>query len=139
MASVRLQVLARVQALVQTALPYADFRRNAAKSDDLAPGGVVNMRDGDPGDPEILMSPLTKTYNHRISLELAPPAAADAEAWLDDANTAIRDAVRADRQLGGLAEWLGAEEPVTDDAGALGAAEVVWAEIGLIAVYTILD
>ncbi|SFK41628.1 hypothetical protein [Caulobacter sp. UNC279MFTsu5.1] len=139
MASVRLQVLDRVQALVETALPNADFQRNEPKPEDLAPGGVVNMRDGDPGQPDILMSPLTKTYNHRISLELAPPAGADPVVWLDAANTALRNAVRADRTLGGLAEWLEAEEPVTDDVDQLGAPGVVWAEIGLIAVYTTLD
>lgn len=139
MASTRAQVLAAVELLVKTALPFSDMRRNAAKADELTAGGVVNMRDGDPGEPDVLMSPLSKTYNHRISLELAPPAGADAVTWLDAANTALRNAVRADRQLGGLAEWLEAEEPVTDDAETLGAPEVVWAEIGLIAVYTTLD
>ncbi len=139
MASTRALVLTAVACLIETALPHADFRRNEAKADDRAPGGVVNMRDGDPGEPEVLMSPLTKTYNHRISLELTPPVDADPEAWLDEANTALRTAIRGDRHLGGVTEWLEAEEPVIDGAEVHGAAETVWAEIGLIAVYTTLD
>jgi hypothetical protein len=130
MASTRAQVLAAVAALLETALPYADVRRNAPKPDSLSPGGVVNMNDGDPGEPDLLMSPL----------ELAPPLGADDPvAALDAMCLAIGAAVRANRTLGGLAEFLEADAPVSDDVEVQGAESLTWGEVGLTATYTTSD
>lgn len=71
MASKRETVLAAVKALVAAALPGAEVKRNLAKAERIPPGGLVVIRDGDPGDPEVSLSPLTYLYSHRIPLEIA--------------------------------------------------------------------
>lgn len=62
MTSKREQVLDAIKALVAAALPDADVKRNLAKADRIPPGGLVIVRDGDPGDPEVMLSPLLYIY-----------------------------------------------------------------------------
>ena len=71
MASKRETVLAAVKSLVAAALPGAEVKRNLAKAERIPPGGLVVIRDGDPGEPEVSLSPLTYLYSHRIPLEIA--------------------------------------------------------------------
>ena len=71
MASKRETVLAAVKALVAAALPGAEVKRNLAKAERIPPGGLVVIRDGDPGEPEVCLSPLTYLYSHRVPLEIA--------------------------------------------------------------------
>lgn len=51
MTSRREQVIEAVKALVAGALPNAEVKRNLAKPERIAPGGLVVVRDGDPGSP----------------------------------------------------------------------------------------
>lgn len=62
MASKRETVLAAVKSLVAAALPGAEVKRNLAKAERIPPGGLVVIRDGDPGEPEVSLSPLTYLY-----------------------------------------------------------------------------
>lgn len=108
MASKRETVLAAVKALVAAALPGADVKRNLAKAERIPPGGLVVIRDGDPGEPEVSLSPLTYLYSHRIPLEIAAyesPTLAR-EQVLDAMTGAIGAAVREDRTLGGLCDFV---------------------------------
>ena len=61
MASKRETVLAAAKTLVAAALPGVEVRRNLAKTERIPPGGLVVIRDGDPGEPEVSLSPLTPT------------------------------------------------------------------------------
>ena len=76
MASRREEVLDAIKALVAGALPNADVKRNLDKPERVAPGGLVIIRDGDPGEPEVLLSPLTYVYEHRVPIEVAAFASA---------------------------------------------------------------
>jgi hypothetical protein len=40
-------------------------KRNLAKAERLPPGGLAVIRDGDPGEPEVSLSPLSYLYSHR--------------------------------------------------------------------------
>lgn len=141
MASRREQVLDAVKALIAAALPNADVVRNAAnnaKPKRIAPGGLVIIHDGDPGEPEVDLSPLSYTYSHRIPLEIVAYESATKTAGqvIDEMLGAVGTAVEADRSLGGLCNWLEPEAPETDDLTAPGADIAGSAEAALLADYT---
>lgn len=136
-ASKREQVVTAVKALIAAALPMAEVTRNPAKAERIAPGGSVIVRDGDPGEPEVDLSPLTYNYTHRIPLEIAAyeSASKSREEVLDDLLTRIGAAVAANRTLGGLCQFLEAEAPNSDDLDAAGALAGRWAEAVIVASY----
>jgi hypothetical protein len=68
MATKQLQVILAVKALVAEALPDAEIRGfdgDATKPTRVGSGGCVIGTRGDPGDPEVDLSPLTYNYSHR--------------------------------------------------------------------------
>src|SRR5690606_29629534 len=75
-ASRREQVIEAVKALVVSALPNAEVKRNLDKPERIPPGGLVIVRDGDPGEPDVLLSPLVYVYEHRVPIEVAAFASA---------------------------------------------------------------
>jgi hypothetical protein len=141
MTSKREQVLDAVKALVAAALPNADVKRNLAKAERIPPGGLVIVRDGEPGDPEVMLSPLTYIYTHRMPIEVAAyeTSSQPREQMLDEMLGAIGAAVAADRTLGGLCDFLEAEAPSTDDVETAGARAGRWADAAIIAVYGTTD
>lgn len=141
MTSRREQVIEAVKALVVDALPNADVKRNLAKPERIAPGGLAVVRDGDPGEPEVLLSPLIYVYTHRIPIEVAAyeSASRPREDVLDEMLGAIGNTVRADRTLGGLCDFLEVEAPTPADLETLGAAPARFAEIAVVAVYGTAD
>ena len=76
MPSRREEVLDAIKAMIAGALPNAEVKRNLDKPERIPPGGLVIIRDGDPGEPEVLLSPLTYVYEHRVPIELAAFASA---------------------------------------------------------------
>lgn len=138
MASKRERVIEAVESLLATALPNAEVKRNLHKPERIPPGGLVIVRDGDPGEPEVLLSPLVYVYEHRVPIEVAAFASASLsrEQALDQMLSAIGMAVAADRTLGGLCEFLDTEAPVSDDLETAGAVSGRWAEAAIIAAYS---
>jgi hypothetical protein len=136
-ASKREQVLEAIKALVASALPSAEVKRNLDKPERIPPGGLVIVRDGDAGEPEILLSPLTYIYEHRVPIEIAAFASASLtrEQALDQMLAALGEAVAADRTLGGLCEFLETEAPTSDDLETAGAISGRWADAAIIASY----
>jgi hypothetical protein len=124
MLSKREQVLGAVQALVKAACPFADVRRNPEGQVRPGAGGTVILRDGDPGEPEVDLSPLAYNWEHRIELEVLAPLGVlngdTRDQAVDRLLSAIGEAVLADRTLGGLCTWLDAEPPEADALGVFG-------------------
>jgi hypothetical protein len=137
-ASKREQVIEAVKSLLATALPNAEVKRNLDKPERIPPGGLVIVRDGDPGEPDVLLSPLVYVYEHRVPIEIAAFASASLsrEEALDQMLSAIGTAVAADRTLGGLCEFLDTEAPASDDLEIAGALSGRWAEAAIIAAYS---
>lgn len=131
----REQVLDAVKALVSTALPNADVKRNLDRPASIPPGGMVVIRDGDPGEPETVLGPPLYSYEHKIELEIAGWPNGGSAA-VDEMMTAIGAAVAANRTLGGLCDWLEPIAPFVDSSEQRGAPTVPWADAGLLAVYT---
>lgn len=130
----RLDVLLAVKALIATALPLAEvvgLGDEEAEAENAGPNGRVVVHAGAPGDPEIDLSPLAYNWTHRIPVEVIFPD----EAKLDAALVAIGTAIIADRQLGGLCDWLDAEAPETSDIYEEGTRALRGAPLSLIANY----
>lgn len=137
MSSKRETILNAIVLRIAAALPNADVRRNLAKPERIPPGGLVVVRDGDPGEPEVMLSPLVYVYSHRIPIELAAyeTSSQPPEQVLDEMLGAIGVAVSGDRTLGGLCDFIEAQAPSTDDVETAGARAGRWADAAIIAVY----
>lgn len=141
MTSKREAVLNAVTARIVAALPGADVKRNLAKAERIGPGGLVVVRDGDPGEPEVMLSPLLYLYSHRVLVEIAAyeSATLTREAVIDQMLRAIGAVLAGNRTLGGLCDWIEPEAPVTDDVETLGALPGRVAEFAILAVYATPD
>lgn len=139
--SKRLDVVEGVKALVIAALPGASVRgltQDEEKPSRVGPGGYVGVRAGDPGEPEVDLSPLTYHYEHPIPLEIAAyeSATLTTEQVLDGMMVAIGEAIEADRTLGGLCTFLEATAPSTDDFDDVGIEAGGWATLTVVAHYS---
>lgn len=132
------QVVQGVFAMLEGALPGADVLRNRSKPTRIGPGGAVIVRDGEQGDPDILLSPLSYTYTHEVLLDVAvlETSTVSREQALDQLLGEIGLAIEADRTLGGLCEWMEAVAPVPEDAEAIGIENVRWTELSIACTYT---
>lgn len=102
------QVIEAVKAMVVAALPGFLVGRNIEGPERVPEGGMVVIRDGMAGDPDITLSPLAYHYAHAVRAEVIVMGDTPEErsARLDEALIKIGVAVEADRSLGGLCEWL---------------------------------
>jgi hypothetical protein len=138
--SKRRDVLLAVKALVQGALPLAKVRgfdTDAKRPSQADPGGDVIGHPGDPGEPDIDLSPLTYNYEHAIPLEVGVRSGvADPDAELDVMLMAIGEAIDGDRTLGGLCSFVEAEAPEVNDRTTEGASSLRWAAVTIVAHYS---
>jgi hypothetical protein len=88
--------------------------RNANLPERVPSGGIVILRDGDPGEPEVLLSPPEYIYGHRADADVVvdAPSPAARDSVLDGIMLAIGSAVAADRTLGGLCDYAETAAPV---------------------------
>lgn len=129
------EVSQAVLTLVATAFCGAKSIRNASRPSRPDPGGNVVVRDGEMGDPEVLMSPLTYIYTRRMVLEILPFASDDPDYAATLMLEPLGPAIEASRTLGGLADWIEPEAPMIDDADVPGAPGLRWIEVGLLVTY----
>ena len=101
--------------------------------------GLIILRDGKPGDPEVTLSPLTYFYEHRAELEVVIQAGTGRDALFDALTSDIGAALAADRTLGGLCDWVEAEAPEPVDLPIEGAAALKAAVITIVLHYATTD
>ena len=116
-------------------------RRNEVLPEKVPPPGLVILRDGDPGEPDITLNPRTAFYSHRVELELfvTQPTAGGGEALLDALVADVHAALAPDPSLGGLAENLVVTAPETGVLAVEGAAPVLTARLTIIVDYLVSD
>lgn len=140
MSSKRAQVQAGVRALIAAAVPLAEVKGlDAAPFPERIPAqGLAIVREGDPGQPEVDLSPVTYHWEHAIPVEVAAIAGGGktAAAALDTMLAAIGAAVAADRTLGGLCDWIDVLEPSIEDIAAAGTSPAKGAELSILASYS---
>jgi hypothetical protein len=93
--------------------------------------GLLILRDGEPGEPEVTLSPLAYHYEHRAEVE-AVVQGADRDATFDTLCASIGAALAAGRTLGGLCNWVEAEAPRPVDLPVEGAASLKAAVIAVV-------
>jgi hypothetical protein len=91
--------------------------------------GLIILRDGQPGEPEVTLSPLRYHYQHRAELEVVVQAPNGRATDFDTLIAAIDTALETDLTLGGLCDWVEPEAPASvdlpiEDAAALKAAVI---------------
>ena len=137
MASKRELVLAALHARLQTLT--APVLRGDVLPERIPPTGLIVLRDGKPGDPEVTLSPLTYFYEHRAELEVVIQSGTGRDALFDTLGGAIGTVLAADRTLGGLCDWVEAEAPEPVDLPVEGAASLKAAVITVVLHYATQD
>lgn len=117
------------------ALPAAALRDEVLPERITAPGLII-LRDGEPGEPEVTLSPLRYHYQHRAELEVIVQAGTSRASAFDALIAAIGTALAADRTLGGLCDWVEPEAPASVDLPIEGAAALKAAVITVVLHYT---
>ena len=123
---------ARLLALPATAL------RGDVLPERVPADGLLILRDGEPGEPDVTLSPLRYHYQHRAEVE-AVVQGADRDVAFDALCTSIGAAIAADRTLSGFCDWVEAEAPRPVDLPVEGAASLKAAVIPVILHYSTDD
>ena len=134
MPTTRERVLAALHARLQ---PLAALvLRDEVLPERVPPTGLLILRDGQPGEPEVTLSPLRYHYQHRAELEVVVQAGIGRASAFDTLIAAIGAALDADRTLGGICDWIEPEAPATVDLPIEGAATLKAAVITVVLHYT---
>jgi hypothetical protein len=112
------QVLLAIEALLGT-VPGAEVKRNSVVPEKIPDGGLIILRDGDPGEPEQALGGFaTVYYRHDVEIEIYVEEghAAARDVAFDDLLQHIGTKLEADPTLGGLAFGLtyGRPEPAIE-------------------------
>jgi hypothetical protein len=141
MNSPRETILQALQAALEARMPSgAVLERNIALPARIPAGGAAILRDGEPGEPEVTLSPVLYHYAHRAEVDLLVedlPQARDAT--FDALARALGAAVANDRTLGGLCDWVEAEAPRPVDLPVEGAVSLKAAVIPVVLHYSTAD
>jgi hypothetical protein len=138
--SLREQILAALFAQLRM-ISAATVRRNEALPQAVPAGGLVILRDGAPGEPDVTLNPRTEFYSHRAEIEafVTQPAGGGGEAVLDALLYDIAATLGGDRSLGGLAENLFWGTPEISVLAIEGAAPILTARIAVTIEYLVSD
>lgn len=120
MSTTRETVLAALHARLQTLAALT--LRDAVLPERIPTSGLVILRDGQPGEPEVTLSPLRYHYQHRVELEVVVRAPNGRSTSFDALIASIGIALETDRTLGGLCDWVESEAPASVDLPIEGAA-----------------
>ena len=129
-------VLAALHARLST-LPATALRGDVLP-ERIPAEGLLILRDGEPGEPEVTLSPLAYHYQHRAEIE-AVVQGADRDDAFDALCASIGVALAADRTLGGLCDWVEVEAPRPVDLAVEGAASLKAATIAVVLHYSTAD
>ena len=92
-------------------------KRNAALPERVSDQAMAILRDGEMGEPEVSLSPLTYHWQHQVAIELfvADPDAAARDARMDGLLTDLATLIEADRTLSGAVEYAEIGPPKFDE------------------------
>lgn len=107
--------------------------RGGARPVSVPAGGLVILRDGELGEPEVTLGPVSYLWHHRAQLEVL--ITEDDAQTLDALLRAVGDAIAADPTLGGAVDWAEPSAPETEDLAVEGSAEIRAALVTVTLVY----
>ena len=101
-------------------------KRNAALPERIADHAMAILRDGEMGEPEVSLSPLTYHWQHQVTIELfvADPDASTRDARMDNLLMELATLIEADRTLGGAVEYAEIGPPKFDELAPEGASGI---------------
>jgi len=134
MPTTRETVLAALQARLQPLA--AHVLRDEVLPERIPAAGLIILRDGQPGEPDVTLSPLRYHYQHRAELEVVVQAGTGRASAFDILIATIGAALEADHTLGGLCDWVEPEAPASVDLPIEGAAAMKAAVITVVLHYT---
>jgi hypothetical protein len=137
MQSTRETILAALHATLQT--QAAPVLRGDVLPERVPAAGLLILRDGEPGEPAVTLSPLRYHYQHRAEVEAVVQAGAGRDAAFDSLAAGVGLVLSADRTLGGLCDWVEAEAPRPVDLAIDGAATLKAAVIPIVLHYASTD
>ena len=120
------------------ALPKAKVERNTAVPERVPRGGLIVLRDGDPGEPEQALGGIGSVYySHAVEIEVYVETgeAAARDAAFDALVRNIGAALDADPTLGGLAFGMTTVRPEIDTETVVGAPAIKTGTIEVIVEY----
>ncbi len=103
-------ILTALQAAL-TAGTDATVLRGEVQPTEVSRDGLIILRDGNPGEPEVTLSPLRYHYEHRAEIEIFTPGTGDRDVLFDALRSAIGVVITGNRTLGGVCDWIEAEAP----------------------------
>ena len=140
MPTTRETILTVLQTVLQT-IPNATVQRGEVLPERVPTGGLVILRDGEPGEPEVTLSPLQYHYEHRAEVEVIVQGKtpADRDAAFDSLIQAMGTALAADRTLGGSCDWVEAQAPAPTDLAQEGGEGIKAAVVPVVLSYSTID
>jgi hypothetical protein len=134
MPTTRETILAALYARLQ---PLAALTlRDEVLPERIPAAGLIILREGQPGEPEVTLSPLRYHYQHRAELEVVVQAGTGRAMAFASLIASIGTALETDRTLGGLCDWVEPEAPAPIDLPIEGAAALKAAVITVVLHYT---
>ncbi len=130
-------ILSALHALLQT--QPVPVLRGAVVPERVPGAGLLLLRDGEPGEPAVTLSPLQYHYQHRAELEAVVQTGSGRDAAFATLASGVGAVLSADRTLGGLCDWLDAEAPRPVDLPVEGAASLKAAVIPIVLHYSTAD
>jgi hypothetical protein len=115
--------------------------RNENVPEKIPSGGLIILRDGDPGEPETLLSPLSYYWQHRALVEAIVQKGDQAarDLALDTLYRKIALAIVGDRTLGGLCDRITPQAPDTNVLAVEGSPQIKGAIIPIELIYVTAD
>ena len=112
--------------------------RNEALPEKIPTGGLLILRDGDPGEPETILSPLSYYWQHLASLEVLVQAgiASERDALMDALFQKVAATLATDQTLGGLCDRVTPHAADTSSVVVEGAANIKAAIVPIELIYT---
>ena len=123
MPSTRETILTALADLLRT-IPHVPVLRGEVLPERIPPAGLMILRDGNPGEPSVTLSPLSYHYQHRAELEVIVQSSASRDALFDALCAQVGAVLAADRTLRGLCDWVEPDAPEPVDLAIDGAASL---------------
>ena len=120
-------------------IPHVPVLRGEVLSERIPPAGLMILRDGNPGELGVTLSPLTYHFQHRAELEVIVQSATDRDTLFDALTAQIGAVIAADRTLGGLCDWVEPEAPEPVDLPVEGAPSLKAAVVPMLLHYATTD
>lgn len=138
MPTTRETILTALADLLST-IPHVPVLRGEVLPERVPPAGLMILRDGNPGEPGVTLSPLMYHCQHRAELEVIVQSTGQRDSLFDALTAQIGAVIGADRTLGGLCDWVEPEAPEPVDLSIEGGSSLKAAVVPVLLHYATAD